>query len=197
MTLERIRGFIEPLTVKIGSMLAKVEPNPDAYTIFGLILAWIAPLASLLDYYWVSLLMIALSAFIDVIDGAVARVSNRTSRRGEFLDSVSDRLSDTAYFLALAVAGLKPSLLLLGLGLAVSISYVRAKGELVGVEMRGIGVMERGDRVLWILFVFALYIIGYNFISLFLLYLGIILLIITLFIRIYRVWSELNKSNNF
>lgn len=193
MTLERLRGRVAPVTGRIGEVLARITPNPNTYTLLGLALAWLAPLASMQGLHWAGIVLIAASALVDALDGAVARAAGRESRRGEFLDSVTDRLSDTAYYTALAYAGLMPPLLLIALGLSVSISYTRAKGELVGVSMRGVGVMERGDRVLWILLVYALAAAGLVYYGNLLLGIGVLLLTYTLAVRIMKVWKGIEE----
>ncbi len=194
MTLERFRDRLAPLTEKLGRLLVRLSPNPNTYTLSGLLLAWLAPLASMRGLHWAGIVLVAASALVDALDGAVARAAGRVSKRGEFLDSVTDRLSDTAYYTALAYTGLAPSLLLVALGLSISISYTRAKGELVGVTMRGVGVMERGDRVAWILLVYALAATGKTYYGDVLLGIGVLLLAYTLVARILRVWKALGGA---
>jgi len=145
VTLEKFRRKLSPLTRSIGEVLAKLLPHPNVYTLGGLALAWLTPISSYFGHHFLAIIIIIISSIIDALDGAVARVTGKVTRMGEFLDSVSDRLSDTAYFLALAFAGINSSIVILSLGLSISISYVRAKGELVGVKMRGVGIMERGS----------------------------------------------------
>ncbi|MCE4620640.1 MAG: CDP-alcohol phosphatidyltransferase family protein [Desulfurococcales archaeon] len=194
MTLERLRGKVAPVTEKVGEVLARISPNPNTYTLLGLALAWLAPLASMRGLHWAGILLVAASALVDALDGAVARAAGKVSRRGEFLDSVTDRLSDTAYYTALSYAGLAPPLLLVALGFSVSISYTRAKGELVGVSMRGVGIMERGDRVVWILLVYALAAAGMVYYGNLLLGVGVLLLAYTLVVRVARVWKAIREE---
>ncbi len=144
--LEKARGRASPLMARVGRLLARVIPDPDFYTFAGAALAWFAVVAASLEPVYAPA-VIVLSALLDAVDGAVARAVGRVSRRGEFLDSTLDRVADAGYFYTLYILGVDPGALLVAGMLAVTISYVRAKGELVGVELRGVGFMERGDRV--------------------------------------------------
>ncbi|MCB9525215.1 MAG: GtrA family protein [Myxococcales bacterium] len=89
------------------------------------------------------------SGILDVIDGRLARASGTQSRAGAALDSVLDRYADAAvlgglawyyrdsWVLALALAALVGSLLT---------SYIRAKGEGLGVSMK-VGAIQRAERI--------------------------------------------------
>ena len=48
-------------------------------------------------------LVIIFSGFFDLVDGQVARATNRVTRFGAFFDSVVDRYSDASQFLGLLV----------------------------------------------------------------------------------------------
>ena len=54
----------------------------------------------------IGLVTLAISQILDGLDGGIARRYGLSSARGKTLDSVFDRLSELAIFLALAVAGL-------------------------------------------------------------------------------------------
>lgn len=96
-------------------------------------------------------IVVLLGSVLDGLDGAVARASNSVSERGAFLDAAFDRLGEIAAFAALAVAsaGERRILLLivLGLGGAILVPYMRAKAETSGLDGRG-GMMGRAERIL-------------------------------------------------
>ncbi|MCE4627788.1 MAG: CDP-alcohol phosphatidyltransferase family protein [Desulfurococcales archaeon] len=159
--LERLRERVRPLTSKAGRALARLTPDPDVYTYAGALTAWLVPLAAAVRPALAPLLLIV-SALLDALDGAVARAVGRSSRHGEFLDSFLDRLADTAYYYSLLILGVcAPAVLIAGM-FSVIVSYARAKGELVGVKLRGVGLMERGDRVIVILVIMLVALAGYG-----------------------------------
>jgi CDP-diacylglycerol---glycerol-3-phosphate 3-phosphatidyltransferase len=90
-------------------------------------------------------------AILDGLDGSVARASGTVSPRGAFLDSAFDRLGEISAFAGLGFlrAGQPRELLLivLAIGGAMLVPYMRARAEIEGFEGRG-GLMGRAERVL-------------------------------------------------
>lgn len=93
---------------------------------------------------------------LDLIDGAVARESGKTSVFGGVLDSVVDRASDTLVYLGAVVhfhrlgEPLYVGLAAAALGGALAVSYARARAENVIPECR-VGFTERGERIVLLL----------------------------------------------
>jgi phosphatidylglycerophosphate synthase len=89
---------------------------------------------------------------LDLIDGAVARISGKTSTFGAVLDSVVDRASDTLVYVGgiyyFHVTGQSQYVVLgaVALGGAIGVSYTRARAENVIPECR-VGFTERGERL--------------------------------------------------
>jgi CDP-diacylglycerol--glycerol-3-phosphate 3-phosphatidyltransferase len=90
-----------------------------------------------------------------MFDGAVARVTGRTSRFGAFLDSNMDRVSDAAIFSGLILRFATKDhndmlLVCLALFCLISgalVSYARARAEGMGINAT-IGIAERGERLI-------------------------------------------------
>jgi len=95
---------------------------------------------------WVFLL----SGILDTLDGRVARVRGEVTKEGSAIDSVLDRYTDSAVLIGLAWY-YRESWVLLPVLLALfggsMVPYVRAKGESLGVPVRG-GQLQRAERVL-------------------------------------------------
>jgi CDP-diacylglycerol--glycerol-3-phosphate 3-phosphatidyltransferase len=93
--------------------------------------------------------LVALSGLLDNVDGAVAVMAGRTSRRGFVLDSACDRVADAGYVTALWLAGAPGPLAVAGGGLAWLQEYVRARAAVAGMEEIGVvTVSERPTRVI-------------------------------------------------
>ncbi|MDC0711312.1 GtrA family protein [Stigmatella sp. ncwal1] len=92
------------------------------------------------------------AGILDVMDGRIARLRKEANPAGAALDSVLDRYVDSAMLMGLAwyyrdTWVLLPVLLaLLGTSL---VPYVRARGEGLGINIRG-GAMQRLERVLFL-----------------------------------------------
>jgi archaetidylinositol phosphate synthase len=93
----------------------------------------------------------------DVLDGEVARRTKNISKSGAFLDSNLDRLSDAILVLGLIMGGYFNYVIGFAiLFLIIMISYIRARAENEGIDMKGVGFMERAERLIFLFFAFIL-----------------------------------------
>jgi archaetidylinositol phosphate synthase len=146
--LDRLRGSLGETLASLGQGAAKLVPSPTAWTLVGLLFAVIAFAFYSEKDPVLGGLMLALSGFFDVLDGAVARATGRTSQRGAFLDSTLDRVAEVLVYLGIVIGGYtNPSLVLVALSFSLLVSYTRAKGDALGVSLAGIGVGERSERL--------------------------------------------------
>jgi archaetidylinositol phosphate synthase len=94
-------------------------------------------------------ILLLVSGFFDVVDGQVARITGKTSKKGAFLDSVFDKIAEVAIFLGILIGGYSQGyLVLLAIGLSLLVSYTRSRAESLGVQLQGIGIGERAERLL-------------------------------------------------
>lgn len=143
----RIQWFLEP----IGRTLARLGVTPSVVTFLGLAVTLGGSVVIGLGYLKSGALVALLGSAIDGLDGSVARASGKVTVRGAFLDSSVDRLGEIGVLSGLAVAQRADArillLVILSLGAALLIPYMRAKAEAVGVDGRG-GFMGRAERVI-------------------------------------------------
>ena len=109
--------------------------------------------------FWAGMVLIFANAF-DILDGAVARGGNQTTKLGGFVDSCCDRISDGMIFIAICIYYLRYRdaphrevfvvLSIVALLNAELISYVKARAENF-VPYCGVGYWQRGERVAAIL----------------------------------------------
>ncbi|GBF09139.1 putative CDP-alcohol phosphatidyltransferase [Aeropyrum pernix] len=150
--VNRLRSFYEArIAPTVASFLSRISPDPNIYTLASPVAAAAALPAWLYISPVASLLLIALSLLLDAVDGAVARFTGRVSPLGSFLDSSLDRVSDSLYHATLYIAGVHPIIVIAMLSGGLIVPYLRAKGESLGLEVRGRGFMERGERSIAIL----------------------------------------------
>jgi len=150
--LDRLRARLEGSLAAVGGVFARLEPSPTAWTMVGLVLSIIAAAAYSTSGYAGEALggvLVLVAGWFDLVDGAVARVTGRTSKKGAFLDSTLDRAAEVALFAGILVGGYStPLLVLLGLSASLLVSYTRAKGDALGVPLSGVGIGERSERLL-------------------------------------------------
>lgn len=146
--LTRFRRSLSNYIERIARLIFSAGLTPNRITLIGLAISFLCPFAALRGNTFVVLICVATSSFMDVLDGAVARVSQRATRFGSILDSFSDRIEESMYILSLGILGINEVVVTISIVLSFLISYLRALGEKHGVTMEGIGLMERGERVL-------------------------------------------------
>lgn len=151
------REFFDNLTRPLATKLARAGVTPDAITVFGTIGATTSALVFFPRGDWLTgTLLVWGFVMLDLVDGAVARVSGRSSKFGAVLDSTCDRVADAAVFGSLgwyfAMHGQKWLLLacLLDLVLGSLTSYIRARAEAAGMNAT-VGIAERADRLIIVL----------------------------------------------
>ena len=108
-------------------------------------IAWIVPFV----LFW--------AGAFDIFDGEVARRTENYSKSGAFLDSNLDRLSDAMIVLGLIMGDYFNYIIGFAiLFLIIMISYIRARAENEGIDMEGVGLMERAERLIVLFFAFIL-----------------------------------------
>lgn len=149
--LDSLRKTLSPALGRLGRAAAATGLSPSAWTAAGLgAAAAAAALFGLGAGVPLALAGVALlvSGFLDIVDGQVARATNRQSERGAFLDSVSDRIAEAAVFVGMAVGGVAaPQLVVLAVALSMTVSYTRARAESLGISLAGVGIGERAERL--------------------------------------------------
>jgi len=152
LVLNNLRDSLQPYLEKIGKSFASTGISPNGWSSIGLTFAF----ASAFIYGWniefsliIGGIVLLVSGFFDIVDGQVARVSQKTTRFGGFLDSVFDKIAEVAIFLGILVGGFaEPYLVFLAITFSLLVSYTRSKAESLGVKLRGIGIGERAERLI-------------------------------------------------
>lgn len=150
--LDRLRGRLQSSLDRVGRAFARVSPSPTSWTIVGVAASSLAALAYTTRGYQGELvggLLILVAGWFDIVDGAVARATERESKRGAFLDSNLDRVAEVLIFLGILIGRHATSLwVVIALSASLLVSYARAKGDSLGVTLSGIGIGERSERLL-------------------------------------------------
>ena len=158
--LERFRATWTALFAPVVRLLLRLGVSPDAVTVVGTLGVVVGALVFFpRGQLLAGVLFITAFVFSDMVDGAMARQSGRTSPFGAFLDSTLDRLGDAAIFGGLAMYYVGPgdnaalvALALYNLTMGSVTSYARARAEALGMEAK-VGIAERADRLVAILVV--------------------------------------------
>ncbi len=149
--LDRLRSRLDASLGKVGRWFARLAPVPTAWTLVGLVVMVLSGFAYATAPHGelVGGLLILVAGWFDIVDGAVARVTGRTSKKGAFLDSTLDRVGEVAVFAGILLGGrANPFATLVALSASLLVSYARAKGDALGISLSGVGIGERSERLL-------------------------------------------------
>ena len=177
--------------------LHALKLTPDAITLLGFAVCVAASFLAGGGWLLASGIVFLAGSALDLMDGAVARLTNTVRPFGALLDSVFDRLGEAALFFGLVIYGLRAefsddyrlffvTVTLLALIFSQLVSYLRARGEGLGVFTRA-GVMTRPERVV---------LLGAGLISQQIVWFVLAIAVVscfTLFQRMFTIRGELNK----
>jgi CDP-diacylglycerol--glycerol-3-phosphate 3-phosphatidyltransferase len=150
------RGVLDPIARLVG----RTGISPNGITLIGFLLMVFVGVVLSQGYLRLAGVLLILAAFFDAIDGAVARMQDRVTRFGAFFDSTMDRYAEAAIFLGILVYFLKQGgsteviLAYITIVGSLMVSYTRARGEGLGVSIKG-GLLSRLERMV-ILIIFLL-----------------------------------------
>ncbi|MBI4365365.1 MAG: CDP-alcohol phosphatidyltransferase family protein [Deltaproteobacteria bacterium] len=140
------------MTTPVARFFVRLRFSPNNLTFIGFAMSCVAGYLFARGWFgYAGWVMIAGCSF-DLLDGKVARLTNRERRSGAFYDSVMDRFGEGAVFVGLAyhyrASWLLP-IVVWALVAAMLVSYTRARGEGVGVVCKK-GPMQRPDRIVYL-----------------------------------------------
>ncbi len=155
MVLENQRKNIDPVLSTIAKRMLKI--NPDVLTWTSLIFAFIAglffylsaPSLELNSYYlFAAALFVFLNGLFDALDGKVAKLTNKVSARGDFLDHALDRYADIFIVTGIALSSwcdLRIGLFAI-IGMLMT-SYMGTQSQAIGHKRDYSGMLGRADRM--------------------------------------------------
>jgi len=196
MTLDQYRHHVKVYFDPLVAIAIRCRLTPNVLTIAALAASALAGMFFYLRMELLGVLAVALNAFFDAMDGAVAREMKMQSKRGDFLDHAVDRYADIFIITGLFAGGLVPwQIGVFALTGVLMASYLGTQAQAVGVGRYYGGLLGRADRLVLIMAVGIISIIvPMSFYSL--TWLGWLLVLfgvfghITAFQRFAYVWAK-------
>jgi CDP-diacylglycerol--glycerol-3-phosphate 3-phosphatidyltransferase len=146
------RKWAQGLITPLARLISRTGITPTGLTVAGFVfnagVAWVMALGHLR----LGGLLVLLAGAFDALDGALARLTDRVTPFGAFLDSTLDRCSEAVLYLGLlafyAGRGSRLEILLIYLTIVGSflVSYTRARAEGLDIECK-VGLFTRFERV--------------------------------------------------
>ncbi|HOT01248.1 MAG TPA: CDP-alcohol phosphatidyltransferase family protein [Acidobacteriota bacterium] len=182
------------LLTKLTSALGRIKVNPNLITLLGFVINIVAAFYLAKGQFGIAGTIIFIAGAMDMLDGAVARLTGTATRFGAFFDSVIDRYSDIVLYLGLIIYfGKMPRMtyvVLVGICIMGSMmtSYTRARAESL-IDKCKVGFLERPERVVLLILGTWFYRVEH------VLWVIAVLSNWTVISRIIFTWMELSKVN--
>ncbi|ADZ08837.1 CDP-alcohol phosphatidyltransferase [Methanobacterium lacus] len=194
--LNRLRPQVK---VILDPVAKKIRINPNILTIMGLLVSLISAYMFATGNLLMGGLLIALSGFVDMLDGAVARNNYQTTKFGGLLDSTADRFADAFILIGIIYGGYVNWIYgILALHASLTVSYVRARAESEGIKCN-VGIAERAERLVIIMIgAFLSYFTNIQIFNMNLLGIAVVVIMIlgyvTVIQRVYHSWKNLKED---
>lgn len=193
---EKFKGIAQ----RVGHLFSKLGLTPNQYTLISLFFALLAFCFLIRVNLILAFIFFLISAFLDFIDGAVAKFTQRETKKGAYLDTISDRYVEGIILLGFLFLPLTPFLLsakvwiFLALFGGLLTTYAKAAAKEKGVittEMKK-GLLGRGERTILISLALLLGIFNLAW----LIYPIIILAILSNLTALQRIYLSLRPSQD-
>jgi archaetidylinositol phosphate synthase len=200
MTLDQYRSHAKVYFDPLVAIAIRCRLTPNFFTIAALVASAAAGVLFFLRLELWGIVAVALNAFCDAMDGAVAREMKVQSKRGDFLDHAVDRYADIFIITGIFAGGMVPwQVGVLALTGVLMSSYLGTQAQAVGVGRYYGGILGRADRLVLILVVGIVDVVfpmSWNVLGFSLTWLGWLFILfgifghITAFQRFAYVWAK-------
>jgi len=145
----KVRIWYERAFIPLGKFFGKLGISPNMVTVLSIFVGCV-----MVFYLWqrnliAGLITFGIAAFLDILDGSIARAMKKTSKFGMLLDHVSDRCVEFLLILGFILGAFLPGWLgALTYFSMILPSYIRARGEAVsGISGESVGFFERKEKL--------------------------------------------------
>ncbi len=160
----RVQQFMRRLVEQVMRPLARTGITPNMLTLIGLLLTTFTAGVIAFNHLRIGGVLVLLAGVFDMFDGAMARVTQKSSKFGAFFDSTLDRYAEGILLLGVIIyaqlhlplqhiiGGITTANAVVWLTYiaalsSLMISYARARAEGLGLECK-MGLLARPERVI-------------------------------------------------
>lgn len=154
MINERMQEWGRVQARKIAAWIRWTGLTPNALTIIGLILNCVVAAIIWRGFLLLGGILVLAAGLFDLLDGAMAKITDQVTPFGSFLDSTLDRYSEVilyggllVYILATPDAKVGAILIHLTICGSILVSYARARAEALGYKLQ-VGLLARPERII-------------------------------------------------
>lgn len=152
MILKRFKKYTERLLEPLSKTLSRRGVNPNHITVAGAAVSFLSGIFYYKGSHLLGAVLLIIAGLCDLLDGNIARVNQKVSPFGAFLDSTVDRYSDMFVLFGILGFAFKNQdaslfwITILALMGSFMVSYTRARAECI-IERCDVGIMERPERM--------------------------------------------------
>ncbi len=161
MVLDNYRKQADPFITPVAMKLKNVSPNVISW--IGLALAFLAGVLfyfsgfrfeegadpSHYEFLIAGAVVVLISGYFDALDGKVARIWNKCSKKGDYLDHVFDRYADVFIIGGIAISEwCNPYWSIAALVGVLLTSYMGTQAQAIGAPRLYSGILGRTDRLI-------------------------------------------------
>jgi CDP-diacylglycerol--glycerol-3-phosphate 3-phosphatidyltransferase len=155
MFTSRFQKWVRRHALRLAAWIGRLPVTPNQVTVAGMLLTFASAALVASGHLLPGGVVLAFAGTFDILDGALARATNRTYPYGAFFDSTLDRYSEGAIYVGIAIyfLGTGSPLVrwevlatLLALAGSFLVSYVRARAQSLGFKCDS-GFFARPERV--------------------------------------------------
>ena len=152
-TQQRWRNLYETFSFPFGKVCLTLGLTPNVLTISSFLCAAGAGLFFWRGHILLGVLMIVMTIFTDMLDGATARAGNLGTSFGGILDHVFDRYGEALILIGIALSGIvHPVWCIVALFGMIIASYTREAAEAIGkIENMAVGFFGRLQKLFFII----------------------------------------------
>lgn len=156
MITQALQAWARGIARRAAQIFVRTPITPNMLTLFGLVLNMAVAALLATGHLVAGGVMIIAAGLFDMLDGALAKITNRVSAFGAFLDSVVDRYSEAVvllglllyYYQQLSIQRVTEVVLIYAILFgSVMISYTRARAEGLNIKNE-VGLMARPERII-------------------------------------------------
>jgi CDP-diacylglycerol--glycerol-3-phosphate 3-phosphatidyltransferase len=177
----------------VAGTVARTGVTPNQITALGLLLNVVAGVLIALGFLIPGAIVMLAGGVLDLVDGALARLTRRATPFGSVFDAVCDRYGEGIALFGLLIwelnrgARLEPALIFAAVVGSFLVSYTRARSEVIGMDTKE-GLFTRAERV--VLLGLALLLHGVPYLLVAVLWILAVLTNVTALQRLYFVWMR-------
>lgn len=147
MTLHRLRPVCERAVTPSLRVARRLGLSPDAVSLLALVAAGGAAIGFARTWYLTGVLLVAVSGWLDLLDGMVARDRGVDGPAGFLLDQTLDRYADLLVVVGLAAGVARPFLGIAAVTGVLMTSFVGLGTKATGLDGLLTGSFCRADRL--------------------------------------------------